>query len=191
MPLRSLPERRLSRLAGFDYRRGGWYFVTICTKDRALLFGEVKDGAMTLNALGGIASAQLEHTLALRPYLEEDAFVVMPNHVHLLFGLRETDTMAAAPDAGMAPDADMARHVPTGESARRFGNPHGRSVSSIVGAYKSAVTRETNEHWGRAGGTIWQARFHDRIVRDERERERIRRYILENPLRWHLDRYHP
>lgn len=185
MPHRAHPERRLSRLDGYDYRRGGWYFVTICTKDRALLFGDVVDGAMKRNVLGEIASAQWEHTLALRPYLEEDAFVVMPNHVHLLFGLRETGTTAAEPTM------DLARHVPTDGPARRFGKPVGRSVSSTVGAYKSAVTREVNGHRGRTGGTIWQARFHDRIVRDEREHERIRRYIIENPLRWHLDRYHP
>ncbi len=64
-------------------------------------------------------------------------------------------------------------------------------MSSLVGAYKSAVTREVNRHWGRAAGTLRQARFHDRIVRDDGEHQRIRRYILENPLRWHLDSYKP
>lgn len=175
------PERKVSRLADYDYRQGGWYFVTVCSKDRAVIFGRVEDGAMKRNALGEITAAEWERTFVLRPYLVEDVFVVMPNHVHLLFGLLDDGE-------------DTARRVPTADSSgspRQFGRPVTRSVSSIIGAYKSAVTREVNRQWDRAGGTLWQARFHDRIVRDEREHEAIRQYILDNPLRWHLDPYRP
>jgi len=47
--------RRTIRLKGYDYTQPGAYFVTICTRDRACLFGDVVDGEMRLNALGEIA----------------------------------------------------------------------------------------------------------------------------------------
>ena len=47
-------RRRSIRLKGYDYAQPGAYFVTICARDRACLFGEVVDGAMRLNAYGQI-----------------------------------------------------------------------------------------------------------------------------------------
>jgi hypothetical protein len=36
----------------------------------------------------------------------------------------------------------------------------------------------------------WQARYHDHIIRNAGEYDRIRDYIIENPARWQEDRYH-
>ncbi|WP_232280631.1 hypothetical protein [Chloroflexus aggregans] len=46
------PNRRSIRLKGYDYSQAGAYFITICTKDRACLFGEVVNGEMRLNDFG-------------------------------------------------------------------------------------------------------------------------------------------
>lgn len=36
-----LPERKCIRLKGYDYSQGGYYFVTICSKDRRSIFWDV------------------------------------------------------------------------------------------------------------------------------------------------------
>lgn len=201
-------NRRSPRLAGFDYRHPGLYFVTICTAGRACVFGDVVEERMVRSPLGQIAHGEWERTLRLRPTLVPDVFVVMPNHVHLLFGIAAIPDQAAADPAGRA-EADPAGRAEarlsptrtlrttrtpqwpaTSDSPPTLGSPSG-SVPAVVGAYKSAVTRKARQAGLWEGEPLWQARFHDRIVRDAREAGRIRRYILDNPLRWNQDRYRP
>ena len=75
-------RRRSIRLRGYDYARPGSYFVTACTHRRELLFGEAIDGQMRRNALGDIVHAEWYATERVRPEVQSDAFVVMPNHLH-------------------------------------------------------------------------------------------------------------
>lgn len=49
-------HRRSIRLKGYDYARAGAYFVTICTRNRECLFGEVVDGKLWLNDAGRIVA---------------------------------------------------------------------------------------------------------------------------------------
>ncbi len=49
---RAKHSRRSVRLKGHDYSWPGAYFVTVCTQDRACLFGEVADGEMRLSPAG-------------------------------------------------------------------------------------------------------------------------------------------
>jgi REP element-mobilizing transposase RayT len=74
----------------------------------------------------------------------------------------------------------------------RIGNsisPVKGSLSVIIRTFKAAVTT-----WARANGHpdfAWQGRFHDHIVRDEDDLDRIREYIVNNPLKWALDEENP
>jgi putative transposase len=61
-------------------------------------------------------------------------------------------------------------------------------VSSIIGSYKSAVTK----HAHRLGYEYeWQERFHDIIIRDEESYINIVNYIKNNPARWDEDKFNP
>jgi putative transposase len=71
-----------TRLAHWDYSSPAWYFVAICTKDRRAYFGDVIDGAISLSAIGLIVADEWRKTPVIRPYVDLDEFVVMPNHVH-------------------------------------------------------------------------------------------------------------
>ncbi|RMD77214.1 MAG: transposase, partial [Chloroflexi bacterium] len=85
MPYDSEQHYRHSiRLPGYDYTQAGGYFITICTHDRACLFGEVVAGEMQVNAVGEVVCAEWFRTAQIRPYvrLYDDEFVVMPNHIH-------------------------------------------------------------------------------------------------------------
>ncbi len=72
-----------------------------------------------------------------------------------------------------------------------FGSPIAGSVAAIVGAYKSAVTREINRLRNVRGISVWQSNYYEHIIRDDEGFYRIRAYIEANPLRWSLDRENP
>jgi putative transposase len=75
-------HRQSIRLKGYDYSQAGAYFVTICTQDRACLFGKVVNGEMRLNDAGRMVLAEWNMLPERFPHVVLDAFVVMPNHVH-------------------------------------------------------------------------------------------------------------
>ena len=91
-------ERRSIRLLHFDYSRTGAYFVTICTRDRMCLFGDIVDGEMLLNDFGRVAHEVWERIPAHFAMVETDAWIVMPNHVHGVIFI-------AGPDTGGLPSA--------------------------------------------------------------------------------------
>jgi len=64
-------------------------------------------------------------------------------------------------------------------------------LPAIIGAYKSVSTKTVNTANATPGSHIWQRSYHEHVIRDERARDRIREYIRNNPLKWHLDRENP
>ncbi|MHB0874597.1 MAG: transposase [Anaerolineae bacterium] len=170
-------RRRSLRLPDYDYTGPGSYFVTMVTHGRVCWFGDVRDGHVVLNACGLAAQEELQRVASLRPNVDCQPFVVMPNHVHAVVSIIEPAVAyAALPEAGMASQAPTAR----------FGQPAAGSLAAIVGCYKAAVTRRLGASVG--GAPIWQRGYHERIVRNEREYQAICRYIAENPQNWLSDR---
>lgn len=154
------------RLRGYDYGSAGWYFVTVCTKGRAAYFGEVGGGVMRLNAAGCIASARCLALESHPPCPLVEAFVVMPNHLHLLVALQ-----GGAERTGDA-----------------LASPRGGTLGAVVRSLKSGITQRVRE----AGHPFaWQPRYHDRIVRDVAALHHIRAYIKNNPAKWREDCHNP
>lgn len=84
-------QRRSIRLQGYDYAQAGAYFVTICTQQKACLFGKIVHGEMQLNEAGKMIHT-VWHQLPMRfDTLALDEFVVMPNHIHGILVLQEGD----------------------------------------------------------------------------------------------------
>src|SRR5436309_6042776 len=77
-------HRRSIRLRDYDYSQPGAYFITVCAQDRESLFGDVLDGVMALSEAGQIVERAWLQTPDLRPNVELDAFVLMPNHFHAI-----------------------------------------------------------------------------------------------------------
>lgn len=75
-------HRRSLRLQGYDYSQAGAYFITVCTHNRACLFGEIVDGTMHENQAGQAVREAWQALPERFPGVDCDAFVVMPNHVH-------------------------------------------------------------------------------------------------------------
>jgi putative transposase len=179
--MRHKNHRRSIRLKGYDYTQAGAYFVTICTKDRACLFGDVADGVMRLNQMGHIVR---QCWLAIPnhvPHVLLDEFVVMPNHVHGIIVIMPTHDVGAT----------YASPLQNDDTPTRPRGPQPRSVASIVGSFKSAAAKRINEQRGTPGAPIWQRNYYEHIIRDDESLNLIRNYIADNPLRWQIDAENP
>ena len=86
--MKELPVRKKIRLEGYDYSQAGYYFITICTYNRQHLFGDIVDGTMCLNDYGKIAKSELLKTMEKRKYIDAEKYIIMPNHIHLLIGIK-------------------------------------------------------------------------------------------------------
>lgn len=181
-------HRRSIRYGGYDYSSEGAYFVTLVTHQRESLFGNVIDGVMQLNNLGRIVWEEWFKSAILRPNIEfnEDEFVVMPNHIHGIIWITEPgknlnsvgldkDTMLDCPGKGTA-----RRALTTGQ----FGQPIPNSLPTVVGAYKSAVTKRINLLRRTPGKPVWLRNYYEHIIETEREYNNIANYIHDNPVNW-------
>jgi putative transposase len=181
-------HRRSIRLPGYDYRQPGAYFVTICTRERECLFGDVVGGKMGLNDAGTIV---LNCWKAIPRHFGGvclDAFVVMPNHVHgiiVLLDVRRTSDAARSHVAAPRPveNGGIDLSMPDGTVPG--------SLGAIIQNFKAVSTRKVSASRGVPGVPIWQRNYYERILRDEDEMQRIQDYIEINPVFWEEDEHNP
>ena len=162
------------RLKHYDYSSCGAYYVTICTKNREHFFGDLVNGKMELSEIGEIVLDEWIKTKQIRDYVRLDEFVVMPNHFHGIV-IIENNVMS---------NVETCRGMSL-QKYNRFSKPLANSISMIINHFKSAVKRWCNkngcEHFE------WQRGFYEHIIRDENGLNRIREYIINNPIQWKLD----
>jgi len=171
----SYHERRSIRLKRYDYRSNAYYYITICTISKDLILGHVKNGNVVLNNFGIIAHREWIKTGRIRTYVELDAFIIMPNHVHGIIVIKGHDHDQCR---------GMACHAHTKNKQiinRKFGKPIKQSLSTIIGSYKSSVSREINKLRNRPGEIFWQRNYFEHIIRNEHELMAIHKYIINNP----------
>ncbi len=199
------PKRRSLRLSGFDYTQAGAYFITICLQNRLCLLGEVIGGMMNLSAAGEMVRQVWEMLPARFPTLQQDYYVVMPNHFHgivFLINPRRGESCIRPIDGEsyFRPHIGDYRDRPYGYENRPGGlPPRGTAADSVgrtVQAFKSMTTINyisgvKNHGWQPFPGRLWQRNYYEHVIRDEEALNRIREYIKTNPLRWHLDRENP
>lgn len=168
-------NKRKSPRAQWIYYDGGIFFVTICTHNRIHFFGEIEHGEIKLSRIGEIVNNELSNPKLHHKDIEIPLFCVMPNHIHAIIALRNNsvsyrDISERNPNPSYRANSDMARHVPT--------------LTKYIGSFKSAVTRyarKINPNFK------WQPRYHDHLIRGNRDAYYISDYIINNPLRWDID----
>ena len=177
-------NRRSIRLPGYDYSQPGAYFVTICTQNRACLYGDIIDGKMMLNANGLIVHEEWQKTAEMRLNVVLDTFVIMPNHIHGILVIKDDI------DYGKAKCRGTMHRAPT-PMIERYGKPVSNSIPTIIRGFKSAVTHRINEIRATPGAPIWQRNFYEHVIRNEDNLNEIRQYIENNPTKWLEDENHP
>ena len=174
MEERELPRRKVMRLPGNTYSGDASYFVTICTKDKQctlsrILVGtgvpdgplDVRDPRASLLPCGEIADKYIRQMDAFYDDVSVDAYVIMPNHIHLLISIRND-------------------REENGPSRTPVPTPQNATLSKFISTFK----RFSNKEWGAA---IWQSRSFDHVIRDRRDYDEHVAYITENPMRWRAD----
>ncbi|MDD5031649.1 MAG: hypothetical protein PHR36_01225 [Patescibacteria group bacterium] len=190
------------RLKGYNYSQAGYYFITICTKDRIECFGEIKNGEMVLNKYGQAAEKQWQWLADQYSYVKLDEYIIMPNHVHGILVIDPpnvvnavgTISVGTGRDAASVGTGRDAASVGTGRDAASVGtgrdlslrDVHIKSLSDLMGAFKTTSSKLI--HQSGFVDFAWQRSFYDHIIRTEKSLSRIREYIYNNPLKWELDR---
>ena len=150
--MKELPVRKSIRLNNYDYSNTGYYFITICVKDRhELLWNEpvgTRIARPSLSGIGEVVEKAIENIHKIYEFVGIDKYVVMPNHIHMIITIRNDGRTQFAP-----------------------------TISRIIKQFKGLITKQI-------GFSIWQKSFHDHIIRDEAEYQRIWQYIDENSLTW-------
>ncbi len=165
-----LPKRKPTRLSNHDYGAASAYFITICTEERRRILSTVvgadvpdgPPGARTyrtqLSEKGRIADRILRQMDAYYESISVDAFVIMPNHIHLIL------------------------FIPYDGGASRTSPPTRQhaGVSRFVSTFKRFCNKEYGEN-------IWQRSFYDHVIRDRADYDEVVKYIAQNPMKWHFD----
>lgn len=166
-------RRRSMRLKHYDYSQPGAYFVTMVTHQRLNLFGDVINDEAILNNFGRIVEEEWLKSAEIRREIEMDQYVIMPNHVHGVIILNQLWAT---------------RRSPLQTSAR---GPSKRSLGAFVAGFKLATTKRIDKLGRPYGGRVWQRNYYEHVIRNEKALNKIREYILQNPLKWALDPENP
>lgn len=181
-------NRQSIRLRKYDYSQAGAYFVTICTQNRECFFGNIINEEMVLNDSGKMVKMIWDELPINYPGVNVDEFQIMPNHVHGII------ILVGATPRGCPETTD---YINIGQ-ARGPAHTSSSSLSlpDIVHRFKSLTTARyrhgvKQKQWPPFPGKLWQRNYYEHIVRDDNELNEIRKYIMDNPPKWYLDRENP
>jgi len=180
-------HRHSIRLRGNDYAMAGAYFVTICVQNRECLFGDIVDGQMVLNEAGRMIEKWYHELPNKFPHVNCDQYIVMPNHFHAIIQITGTPVGA---DPRVCPRGDDPEG---GINTQPQGEHAGSPLPTIVLWFKTMTTNAyihgvKQNHWRPFPGKLWQRNYFERIIRNEIELNRVREYIVNNPVRWPDDK---
>ena len=171
-----LPNRQSKRLKEYDYSNEGYYYVTICSKNRQNIFSAVgapldcalENGKIQLSPIGQIIEKQWLEIPSQYTNVELDEYVIMPNHIHGLLIINRSEQLIRAQSSG----------APT-------------TLGQIIRSFKSRCAndylRYIQSNNLNVSPKIWQRNYYDHIIRNETSLNQIRKYIENNPSTWDED----
>ena len=180
-----IKNRQSIRLKNYDYSQSGLYFVTICTQNRECIFGDIVGAhhdapvpKMVLNNVGNMIEKLWNKIPEHFHMAELDIFQIMPNHLHVIIRIVGAGFMPARGERATT------RVAPT------------ITLGDIIGAFKSLTTHEyiigvKNNGWKPFDKRLFQRNYYEHIIRNENDLNKIREYVINNPLMWDRDRNNP
>jgi hypothetical protein len=195
-----------SRLTGWDYSKPGYYFVTVCTRNRKCFFSEIENGIAVPTPIGKIATEEWERTGLIRKNVTIHEYAIMPNHVHGIVQIVKTPCpIDETPQRGVSKyptgcgvrgERATSSSVETPWHGVFTKEPHKERsrwksgvLGAIVGQFKIQVTKRA--HLCGFSDFQWHARFHEHIIRNKDGLISIRQYIRDNPANWDEDEENP
>lgn len=154
-------KRKYPRLKEYDYSQNGYYFVTVCVKNRESILSSISVGrdahippTTELTEIGEVTDKYIQNINIVYGCVAVEKYVIMPNHIHMIVVIGE-------PNGG-----GMRASRPT--------------LHTVIRSLKTMITKQI-------GNRIWQDSYYDRIIRNEESYREVWKYIDENPLKWRED----
>ena len=168
--------------------------MTVCANDRRDVWGKVRGGGVSLNDLGLIIEDCWENVPAHFPHVSLDQFCVMPNHLHGILSFAHTGGGTIYRASTIESDAlsnSVGVESPSEAGKEQFSHPVAGSLPTVIRTSKAAVTRYARSIREHGDFKVWQRGYYERVIRNERELEEVRKYIANNPAKWDLDSENP
>jgi len=171
-----------NRLENFEYSGKWTYFITICCKDRQNYFWEILDSEMISNEYGRIVENEIKNIPIFRDNVVLDYYVVMPNHIHIILFLKNNDFTN---NEMFLPN--ISTKMRNEENYFSKISPIKNELWNIIKLFKWFVSKNINILW-KEPYFAWQRNYYDRIIRNDEELFKIRKYIENNPKKWQSEK---
>lgn len=165
-----------ARASWWDYSKSGAYFITICTYQRELFFGEVINQSVEWNDVGTTVDVIWQKIPEKFNFVVLDHYVIMPNHIHGIIVLNNSSDKICSKVGAKGGITDIHNSMLKND------------VGRVINWFKGRVTYEVNRLFPEINFG-WQSRFHDRIIRNDAELFQKQNYIQNNPKKWSEDDY--
>jgi putative transposase len=177
-------HRKSIRLKDYDYSQSVAYFVTMCAYKKQCLFGDIINGKVELSEIGVIVEQYWKEISVHFQNVSLDYFVIMPNHIHGIINI------VGAKHSHLA-STNKTSVFPANALPLRLHGTDPDSLGAIIQNFKSITTRKINKMLKHQGMSIWQKNYYEHIIRNDDNLNEICEYIINNPLKWDLDKENP
>jgi putative transposase len=181
-----MKNRKSNRWDKWDYSNEGYYFVTICTKNRNPIFGIVSNESPNSDVGAGLrpapTSGEPDHTSSLEKSKIFSKMEMIPNELGNIVWDCWNELPKHYPNFELDEFIVMPDHIHGIVIIKQKGK---HTLSHFIGSLKSFSSRKINQV--SKSNFQWQRSFYDRIIRDENELLYVRNYIRNNPKIWMLE----
>jgi len=182
MNYKRLKNRRSIRLKDYNYSQPGAYFVTMVAQNRKRLFGRIENGEIILNEFGKIVERAWMDLTSHYSNVKLDSHIIMPDHFHgiivifdpveaLMQFMNYINALNCSNNENRSREFDLSNV----KYRRKM------TLPLIIGRFKMVSAKRINLLRGTTGVRVWQRDYYERVIRNENELNRIRRYIVNNP----------
>jgi len=186
-------KKKSPRNEKWDYSSPAIYFVTFCTYKHGNRFGNIEGNEILLSDIGVIVNDEILKTFEIRENIKLHDYVIMPNHVHILF---EILPLVETPRWGVSNEMNTVSNEIIIQSIKQIQNFHKpqiaslkwkkNTVGSIINQIKSISTKRIKKIPKEFG---WQGRYYDEIIKDKNHYWKTKRYFKNNVVNWEKDEY--
>lgn len=178
-----------NRCPYWDYSSYGSYFITICTSGRECFLGNIVNKKIKLSEQGFLVKDKLSVLVNPTKGLSLDYWTIMPNHIHLILTISNRSEKPSRKQR--IKDFSKIIKETTLENITDYRVQRRRmTIPMAISKFKGLASKSINANYGTIGKKNWQADYHDHIIRDEKEYDKIKWYIINNPKNWTEDKFY-
>lgn len=152
-------HRKSIRLKAYDYSKTGLYFITICTKNKVCLFGQITKNVMILNDAGVMIEKEWLNLSERFHHICLHESMVMPNHFHAIYEVKNQKNTNII-----------------GDIVGAF-----KSISTV-----EYIRGVKVNNWPPFEDKLWQRNYWEHVIRNENSHQKISNYIQNNPENWKI-----